>query len=233
MLALAGAFLTQFCCFPVLGAALFALGLCLLTRLVGKAFALEGRAAWLSVLPALFLLLFITRLDYSIYLFRTYGLLYSQLLGCCVAAALVLLYRKVALGKRSSPLFVAATVLVGYPLFGAFALLAAFLMALLALGEGKRGLADLAAALVLGAAVPWMCGEMSGIFPRVHRKYVYFAALPYFEFVDNSICQVPLILAALALAALCFLRKAGRILVPALVAAALSRRGPRRTGVSC
>lgn len=221
VLALAGAFLTQFCHFPVLGAALFALGLCLLTRLVGKAFALEGRAAWLSVLPALFLLLFITRLDYSIYLFRTYGLLYSQLLGCCVAAALVLLYRKVALGKRSSRLFVAATVLVGYPLFGAFALLAAFLMALLALGEGKRGLADLAAALVLGAAVPWMCGEMSGIFPRVHRKYVYFAALPYFEFVDNSICQVPLILAALALAALCFLRKAGRILVPTLLAAAL------------
>ena len=75
VLALAGAFLTQFCHFPVLGAALFALGLCLLTRLVGKAFALEGRAAWLSVLPALFLLLFITRLDYSIYLFRTYGLL--------------------------------------------------------------------------------------------------------------------------------------------------------------
>ena len=71
MLALAGAFLTQFCHFPVLGAALFGLCLSLLSWLVGKAFDLEGRAAWLSVLPALFLLLFVTRLDYSIYLFRT------------------------------------------------------------------------------------------------------------------------------------------------------------------
>ena len=221
VLALAGAFLTQFCHFPVLGAALFALCLCLLVFLTGKAFALEGRAAWLAVLPALFLLLFITRLDYSIYLFRTYGLLYSQVLGFCVVTALVLMYRTWFLGRRSGPLFIAAAVLAGYPLFGAFALLAGVLMALLALQEGKRGFADLAVALLLGAAVPWLCGELPGIYPRIHRSHVYLAALPYLEFNDNFICLVPLILAAAATAALCFLRKAGRITVPALVAAAL------------
>ena len=221
VLALAGAFLTQFCHYPVLGAALFTLLLCLLVFLTEKAFALEGRAVWLSVLPALFALLFVTRWDYSIYLFKAYGLLYSQLLGFCVTAALLLLYRKCCLGKRLSPLFVAATVSVGYALFGAFALLAGLLMALLALREGKRGFVDLGVALLLGAAVPWLCGELSGIFPRIHRKFVYFAALPYKEFVANSICQVPLILAAASMVALCFLRKAGRIAVPAIVAAAL------------
>ena len=221
MLALAGAFLTQFCHFPVLGAALFGLCLSLLSWLVGKAFDLEGRAAWLSVLPALFLLLFVTRLDYSIYLFRTYGLLFSQPLGFCVTAALVLAYRKHFLGKRSGPLFVAAAVLAGYPLFGAFALLAGLLMALLALRAGKRGVAELAAALLAGAAVPWLCGWLPGVFPRIHRKYVYFAALPYMEFLDNFVCFIPLILAALALVALCFLRKAGRVAVPVLVALAL------------
>ena len=221
VLALAGAFLTQFCHFPVVGAVLFGLCLSLLAWLVGKAFDLDGRAAWLAALPALFLLLFVTRLDYSIYLFRTYGLLFSQLLGFCAAAALVLAYRKRCLGKRWSALFVAATVLAGYPLFGAFALLAALLMALLAIREGKGGLADLAAALLLGAAVPWLCGELSWIFPRIHRKYVFFAALPYMEFLDNFVCFIPLILAALAMAALCFLRSAGRIAVPALLGAAL------------
>ena len=220
ILALAGAFLTQFCHFPVLGAALFALLLCLLSFLMEKAFRLEGRSAWLSVLPALFLLLFITRLDYSIYLFRTYGLLYSQVLGFCVTAALVLLYRRYFLGKRTSPLFVAAAVLVGYPLFGAFALLAGLLMALLALRDGKRGLADLAAALLTGVAVPWLCGALPGIFPRIHRKFVYLAAFPYMEFLDNFICLVPLILAAVATIALCFLRKAGRIAVPMIVVTA-------------
>ena len=127
----------------------------------------------------LFLLLFIMRLDYSIYLFRTYGLLYSQVLGFCVTAALVLVYRKSFLGKRFSPLFVAMTVLIGYPLFGAFALLAGILMTILALREGKRGFEDLAVALLAGAAAPWLCGELSGIFPGIHRKYVYLAAFPY------------------------------------------------------
>ena len=221
VLALIGAFLTQFCHYPVLGAALFALLMCLLTFLTEKAFALEGKAVWLSTLPALFLLLFITRMDYSVYLFRTYGLLYSQLLGFCAASALVLLYRKFFLGKRFSPLFVALVVLIGYPLFGAFALLAALLMALLALQEGKQGFIDLALVLLLGFAVPWLCGNWSGVFPRIHRKFVYLAAFPYMEFLDNFICLVPLILAASALMALCFLRKAGRVTVTVLVAVTL------------
>ena len=204
-----------------MGAALFALLLSLLCFLTEKAFGLEGKAVWLSVLPALFLLLFITRMDYSVYLFRTYGLLYSQVLGFCITMALVLLYRKYFLGKRISPLFVAMAILAGYPLFGAFALFAALLMALLALREGKRGLVDLAAALLIGAVVPWLCGTWSGVFPRIHRKFVYLAALPYMEFLDNFICQVPLILAAIAAVALCFLRKAGRVAVPVIVAATL------------
>lgn len=221
VLALAGAFLTQFCHFPVLGAGLFALCLCLLTWLTGKAFGLEGKAAWLATLPALFLLLFVTRLDYSIYLFKTYGLLFSQVLGYTVAAGLVLVYRKCFLGRRCAPVFPALVLLVGYPLFGSFALIAAVLMALTALREGKRGLIELAVALVLGAAVPWLCGELPGVFPRIHRNFVYFAGFPYKEFVENGICQVPLILAFAAMAALCFLRKARGFTVPALVLAAV------------
>ena len=221
VLALAGAFLTQFCHFPGLGAALFALCLCLLTWLTGKAFGLEGKAAWLATLPALFLLLFVTRLDYSIYLFKTYGLLFSQVLGYTVAAGLVLVYRKCFLGRRYSPMFPALVLLAGYPLFGSFSLIAAVLIALTALREGKRGLIELAVALVLGAAVPWLCGELPGVFPRIHRNFVYFAGFPYKEFVENGICQVPLILAFAAMAALCFLRKARGFAVPALVLAAV------------
>ena len=221
VLALAGAFLTQFCHFPVLGAALFALCLCLLTWLTGKAFGLEGKAAWLATLPALFLLLFVTRLDYSIYLFKTYGLLFSQVLGYTVAAGLVLVYRKFFLGRRCAPVFPALVLLAGYPLFGSFSLIAAVLIALTALREGKRGLIELAVALVLGAAVPWLCGELPGVFPRIHRNFVYFAGFPYKEFVENGICQVPLILAFAAMAALCFLRKARGFAVPALVLAAV------------
>ena len=221
VLALVGAFLTQFCHFPVLGAALFALCLCLLTWLTGKAFGLEGKAAWLATLPALFLLLFVTRLDYSIYLFKTYGLLFSQVLGYTVAAGLVLVYRECFLGWRYSPMFPALVLLAGYPLFGSFSLIAAVLMAPTALREGKLGLIELAVTLILGAAVPWLCRELPWVFPRIHRNFVYFAGFPYKEFVENGICQVPLILAFAAMAALCFLRKARGFAVPALVLAAV------------
>ena len=221
VLALAGAFMTQFCHFPVLGAGLFALCLCLLTWLTGKAFGLEGKAAWLATLPALFLLLFVTRLDYSIYLFKTYGLLFSQVLGYTVAAGLVLVYRKCFLGRRYSPMFPALVLLAGYPLFGSFSLIAAVLIALTALREGKLGLIELAVTLILGAAVPWLCRELPWVFPRIHRNFVYFAGFPYKEFVENGICQVPLILAFAAMAALCFLRKARGFAVPALVLAAV------------
>ena len=66
LLSLLGAFLTQFCHFPVLGALVIALSFSLLAYLVRKAFRLEGKKAWLALVPSLFLLLFITRLDYTI-----------------------------------------------------------------------------------------------------------------------------------------------------------------------
>jgi hypothetical protein len=221
ILALAGAFLTQFCHYPVLGAALIALCLSLLAWFTGRAFGLEGKAAWLAVLPALFLLLFITRMDYSGYLLKTYGLLFSQILGFTVTAALVLVYRKGFLGKRFSWAFPAACILIGYPLFGAFAIQATLLTALFALREGKRGIIDLALSLVFGATVPWLCSNLPGVFPRIHRNYVYFAGLPYREFVGNSICLVPLILTGLSMVALVFLKKARGIAIPAVVLASL------------
>ena len=96
LLALLGAFLTQFCHFPVLGAVVIALSLCLLAFMVRKAFGLEGKKALLALVPSVFLLLFITRLDYTIYLQKTYGLLFSRLWGsvrpwrslCFIAAVL-------------------------------------------------------------------------------------------------------------------------------------------------
>jgi hypothetical protein len=94
-------------------------------------------------------------------------------------------------------------------------------MALLALRGGKQGFLELAVALLMIFILPWLCRELPWIFPRIHRKYVYFAALPYMEFLDNFLCLVPLILAAAATVALCFLRQAGRWTVPALLGVAL------------
>ena len=50
-LALLGAFLTQFCHFPLIGAFLLTALLCLLALVVAKAFGLEGKKEWLAYIP--------------------------------------------------------------------------------------------------------------------------------------------------------------------------------------
>ena len=204
LLALIGAFLTQFCHFPLLGAFLLTALLCLLALVAAKAFGLEGRKEWLAYIPSLFLVLFVTRMDYSLYLQKAYGLVYSQALGFLAATALLLLYKKCIQGRKAAWLFTAAVVILGYPLIGSFALVAAVLIVLESFKSGKARWTNLAVAVILGAAVPMLCSQLNCIYPRINRHYVYFAGFPCMDFVNTFICQVPLILTFAALAALVF-----------------------------
>ena len=222
LLQLLGAFLTQFCHFPVVGALLLTALLCLLALVVAKAFDLEDRKEWLAYLPSLFLVLFVTRMDYTIYLQKAYGLVYSQALGFLSATALFLLYKKCLQGRKAAWLFTAAVVVLGYPLIGSYSIVAAILIVLESFRSGKASWANLAAALVTGAAVPMLCSQLNAIYPRINRHYVYFAGFPYMDFVGAFICQVPLILAFVALVALFFsgsFKK--KVPVPAFVVCAL------------
>ena len=226
LLALLGAFLTQFCHFPVLGAIVIALSLCLLAFLVRKAFGLEGKKALLALLPSVFLLLFITRLDYTIYLQKTYGLLFSQTLGFCAALAVFMLYRRRLADKKLGWLLVLPLIIVGYPLIGSFAIVAAVLVVVEALRVKNNFLPALVSTLVLGAAVPYLCANLPGIYGRMNRHFAYFAGFPYFEFVGSFWGFVPLILAFAVLVALIFTDSFGRkVPVPVFVASALIMLG--------
>ena len=222
LLALLGAFLTQFCHFPLVGALLLTALLCLLALVVAKTFGLEGRKEWLAYIPSLFLVLFVTRLDYSLYLQKAYGLVFSQALGFLAATALLLLYKKRIEGSKAAWLFTAAVVVLGYPLIGSYALVAAVLIVLEAFRSGKARWTNLAAVLILGAAVPMLCSQLQCIYPRINRHFVYFAGFPCMDFVSTFICQVPLILTFAALVALTFAGVIGKkVPVPAFIACAL------------
>lgn len=208
LLAYAGAFLTQFCHFPILGAILIALGLCLLAYLVKMAFKLSEDNALLAFLPSVFLLFFITSLDYSVYLLKTYGLLFSQMLGFIASAALLLLYRKVFKGKRYESAFAALSIICGYPIIGVYALLPALLAVLFSFKDKGRPWILLACTIILGVALPILCSSLPCVYPRINRGFVFLAGLPYKEFIENFRCQIPLILAALSMVAVCFMDKA-------------------------
>ena len=226
LLALLGAFLTQFCHFPLIGALLLTALLCLLALVVAKTFGLEGRKEWMAYIPSLFLVLFVTRMDYSIYLQKAYGLVYSQALGFLAATALLLLYKKCIQGRKAAWLFTAAVVVLGYPLIGSYAMVAAVLIVLEAFRTGNARWANLAAALATGAAVPMLCSQLKAVYPRINRNFVYFAGFPYMDFVKTFICQVPLVLAFVALAALVFSGSLGKkVPLPAFIVCALALLG--------
>ena len=226
LLALLGAFLTQFCHFPLLGTLLLTALLCLLALVVAKTFSLEGKKEWLAYIPSLFLVLFVTRMDYSLYLQKAYGLVYSQALGFLAATSLLLLYKKCVQSKKAAWLFTAAVVILGYPLIGSYALVAAVLIVLESFRSGKARWANLAVTLVAGAAVPMLCSQLTCIYPRINRRFVYFAGFPYMDFVNTFICQVPLILTLVALVALTFAGSFGKkVPLPAFIVCALALVG--------
>lgn len=184
-----GAFLTQFCHFPWLGAALLAALLWLLAFLTRKAMRLEGTESWaLSFLPSLMLLLFINRLDYSVYLMTAYGLLFSQILGLVAVMVMHLAYMTWADGKKAGLPVICMTPIVFYPLFGAYAFIAALLMAV---SSKKNKVVGVGTAIAACAAVLLFCSYVPGVYERLHRRYLLFAGLPYLDFEDNLVALIP------------------------------------------
>lgn len=221
LLALAGAFLTQFCHYPLVGATLIAILLLSLLRLNVKVFSLNSLSELLGYIPSFFLLLFITRLDYSIYLQKTYGMLFSPILGFISSVGILALYRKFFEKCRWGFVFTALVIPVLYPLLGVYAIFGAVLIVLVCIKSKSNVWTNLAAAVLLGFAVPMLCANLDGIYIRINRHYAFFAGVPYMEFVDNFLCFVPLILTAVSLLGLPFLKNAGLKLTIALLTAAL------------
>lgn len=207
ILSLSGAFLTQFCHFPLIGALLLTVLLIGLQRLVMISFEFERKNEWMSYVPSLMLLLFITRMDYSIFLQKTYGLLFSQILGFIAAVSFFLLFKRHFAGKKYFWIFIPILTVVGYPLIGSYAIVSALLIVLDSFRSGSMRIANATLAVIFCAAVPLICSYSGSIFLRINRKYVFFAGFPYMEFVKDFICFIPLILTVVALSSLVFMSR--------------------------
>ena len=174
---------------PILEAILVLLSLAALTALTR------------SIVPAIFAFLFVSGFDYSLYVFRAQGLLFSQTFGLILAALSVIGWMKVK-DKGWSPIYVLAVVLVGYPLIGVYSLLAALAVVLLALSR-KQWIAAALGILSIGV-LPLFYTHL--IFTHIDTRYTFLAGLPYMDFVDNHRRFIPLILAMLSLVILPLLK---------------------------
>ena len=180
----------------ILQAVLVLLSLFLLT-VVMKAIRMSQKQedSWMAdMLPAIFAFLFISGFDYSLHVFRAQGLLYSQTLGLISAALAILGWIRIK-DKRWNLLYPAAVVVVGYPLIGIYALLAALAIVLTALLDRRWGAAALGVLCI--ALVPLFYTHF--VFTHIDTKYTFLAGSPYMDFVDNHKRFIPLALAMVSM----------------------------------
>ena len=173
---------------PILEAILVLLSLIGLTAVIRALRQAPGPVV--SILPAVFAFLFIAGFDYSLYAFRAQGLLFSQTLGLICAALAVLAWVRIK-SPSGKIIWTVATVVVGYPLVGAYSVLAA--LAIMVLSLKDKGWVCALLALIGGAAIPLIYSHF--VFTHIDTRYTFLAGLPYMDFVDNHRRFIPLVLA--------------------------------------
>ncbi|MCR5572110.1 MAG: DUF6057 family protein [Bacteroidales bacterium] len=193
---LAGAFLVQFCYYPLLGALLMLLLLLALQRLVRAA---TGCGTWTAFAPSLMLVLYAARMDYGAYLPHAYGILFGPVLGALVAVGFLWLYGRCFEGKKPAPLWLALLLAAGYVAFGVFALLGALLIVVRAFCKGDKPWVLLLALAAAGFAVVFFCSYSNLVYPRINRRFAYLSGLPVRDAFRASRLFLPLVLAALSL----------------------------------
>ena len=138
ILSYAGSFLVQFFHYPPLGAAIYVLLLYAVYRLIIKVFELPGECTILALIPVVALLASNTQLGYWLFYLKMPGYYYMALSATLLTLLAMWAYK--GLGRVARVLLLCAMVVVGYPLMGVYALVAALLTAVMgiALSVGKK-----------------------------------------------------------------------------------------------
>lgn len=193
-----GAWFTQFFYYPWLGILLLVALWVLIYGLSLSLFKVSRHWALLGLIAPLALMATVTNLGYWLFHLKSLGYMYSNTLGFLFALLLLWGYRLMPSGFRICWIFIA--VAFGYPLIGAYALMAGIYMLVWALKAEKtnfqRIVQPLTALLVVGVApIIWY-----SIYTQINFKYIYLAVLPYFIEPDADFMQwVPLLILFLSL----------------------------------
>lgn len=183
-----GTYFTQFFYHPWLGIALLCAWWGLLMWLTKKAFNIPARWAVAWLVPVALLLLTDVDLGYWIFYLKLRGHFFVATIGSTAAVALVWLYRSLPArptGLRTA--FIALAVVLGYPLLGFYALLAALLMGIMAWRvEGSKTslrILDCAVALLAIVAVPLVYYRL--LYYQTNIINIYWTALPLYRIEEH------------------------------------------------
>lgn len=178
-------FFTQFLYQPLLGVFMLCAWWWLLMWILNRSFRIPTR--WSSVLLIPIALLLVANVDmaYWIYLQKLRGWFFAATIGTTVVAILLWVFRSLPkhFGVRQS--FLIFATVVGYPLFGFYALSAVFLMGLWAWWLEKHSLAavDSILAILCVVGVPLIFYHY--VYYQTNIINIYWVGLPIFRIFDN------------------------------------------------
>lgn len=206
LLAYIGAFLSRFFYYPLLGAVIMLAFLVLLQQTVYRLAKLHRDYFLLSFLPACFLLLFVTQLDYTIYVLKIRDIYYSQLLGFLFALWPLAGYKKLSsLPWIGQIALILLYLVLAYPLAGFYALLGVFFLLLRRLSgpsaDKKNQLAFLLSAVALLLLVPQFYAL---VYTHLNPELLYAYGLPVHDFYGSESMYLPLLLVCLSIGACIF-----------------------------
>ncbi len=205
-----GCYLTQFFHYPALGSAML-IGVWLLTFYVMKrAFGICGRWSSLLLIPLLAMLCSVIGLGYWMYYIKLPGYWFTESLGLLFTVLAVWVGRGLSSQKWVKFVWVIVWTMLGYPLFGWFALLGALLMIVQDIKESDGSLSGKIVRSLLcilaGIAAPLLWYQH---YTSIRIEDIYYAGFPMFnsEKLYSLLPSIPFIVMAVALVALALIGK--------------------------
>lgn len=182
-----GCFLTQLLYYPVLGVVVLCLMWGLLMWMMQRTFKVSQRWAPLLIVPVAMLLAANVQMGYWIYPIKLKGWYFDATVGVMVIVALLWLFRILSAHRIWRRGLLVMTTIVGYPLFGTYALAATVLMALWCWRLDKdrwQALADSLLGLLTVAAIPLMYYQY--VYYQTNMVNLWWTALPIFKIIETN-----------------------------------------------
>ncbi len=186
LLSYVGSFLTQLLYYPILGVAVLCLLWGLLMWMMQRTFKVSQQWAPLLVVPVAMLLAANVEMGYWIYTIKLRGWFFDATIGVMVIIALLWVFRLLSAYRMWRRVLLVLTTIVGYPLFGTYALAATVLMALWCWRLDKdrwQALADTILGLLTVAAMPLFYYQY--VYYQTNIVNLWWTALPIFKILET------------------------------------------------
>ena len=185
LLTYVGSFLTQLFYYPVLGVTVLCLLWGLLMWMMQRTFMVSQRWALILIVPVALLLAANVEMGYWIYTIKLKGWFFDATIGVMVIVALLWAFRLLSTHRLWRRVLLVVTSIVGYPLFGTYALAATVLMALWCWRLDKnrwQALADSLLGALTVLAIPLLAYQY--VYYQTNIVNLWWMALPTFKIIE-------------------------------------------------